>query len=104
MLPRKNIFTTIHGQWGNYPLKYSDIIQKKIAAKYSSGVMSIGKYLDKNYGYNSKIISYGAANKAKKVSTKDNKMVLYVGRLDENIAIRKVFDVFKLLAGHNLSL
>src|SRR3989344_2192317 len=77
--PGKPVFTTIHGRWGKYPVSLSDIIQKKIAAGLSDGVISIGAYIDKYYGITSDIISYGATFKPK-LATKNQRLVIYVGR------------------------
>jgi glycosyltransferase involved in cell wall biosynthesis len=97
LLPFNNIYLTIHGRWGKYPIPWKDKVQKQIAAKFSNGTISIGEYINKNYGIKSDIISYGAAETPKKPSTKNNKTILYVGRLDNDIALNKYFKVFRKL-------
>lgn len=97
LLPGKKVFTTIHGQWGKYPISQADRMQKKIASKYSNGTLSIGEYLPKNYGYKKDLVSYGASDKPKKFTKKDGDTVFYVGRLDKSIPVGRIFEVLKAL-------
>lgn len=90
IFPYKKVFVTNHGQWGKYPLTFMDVLQKRISRKCSDGVISIGEYIDKNYGIKSDVLAYGATEKPKKVGLVDKIGLLYVGRLD-NITGLPVF-------------
>ncbi len=87
LFPKKKVYITFHGQWGNYPITWQDKLQKKIGRMFSDGVISIGEYIDKNYGIKSDFLSYGATSLVlEKVLTK-TATVLYVGRLEKSIPI-----------------
>ncbi len=92
--PRKKVYVTNHGQWGNYPISFSDNLQKKISSYLSSGVISIGEYIDKNYGIQSDIISYGATSSLYSNELKKD-VILYVGRLDKNVPILSSLKSFR---------
>lgn len=100
LFPRKPVFTTFHGRWGKYPIPLVDVIQKRLGAKLSNGVISIGEYIPKNYGFKSDITLYGAVNiiqnskiskawpfglKIKNDNSKSK--IIYVGRLDEDTGL-----------------
>lgn len=90
----RKIYTTFHGQWGKFPTGLNDLIQKRIGAKLSDGVISIGEYIDKYYGFKSDIISYGAVDKNLESLSKE-KTILYVGRLDQNTGLPLFLDLLK---------
>ena len=100
--PEKKVFITYHGRWGRYPIPFVDLVQKKIGAKLSSGVLAIGEYIPKHYGLNADIVSYGATDINKTTIDKDNNLIVYVGRLDKDIALDKIFEVFKRLKGYKI--
>ena len=100
--PRKKVFITYHGRWGKYPIPLTDIIQKRIGTIMSNGVISVGDYITKNYGIKSDIITYGATDIPKNIKTKENKLVIYVGRIDKDIALPIIFEVFKKLKGNKI--
>jgi glycosyltransferase involved in cell wall biosynthesis len=83
---RSKVFVTFHGQWGKFPIQLADLIQKKIGAKLSNGVITIGKYINKNYRIASNMVSYGAGYKISKETNKQ-KIIAYVGRLDQNTGL-----------------
>ena len=95
--PKKSVFLTYHGRWGKYPITLVDKLQKKIGAKYSSGVICIGDYIPKNYGIKADFISYGAVDTPAKKFKKENRLIIYVGRLDNDIALAKILKVFEKL-------
>lgn len=98
LFPKKSVYTTFHGRWGEYPLKFVDILQKQIGARFSNKVLSIGEYIPRNYGFKSDYLSYGAVEVPKEQERKDNDLIVYVGRLDEDIALQKYFEVFKRIS------
>ncbi|OGM20289.1 hypothetical protein A2863_02160 [Candidatus Woesebacteria bacterium RIFCSPHIGHO2_01_FULL_38_9b] len=100
LFPKKKVYTTFHGRWGKYPIPLKDIIQKRIGARFSDGVMTIGEYINKYYGIRSDIVTYGAANRFRPKAGKDPKLVLYVGRLDRDIALSLIFEVFRQIKGY----
>jgi len=93
LLPFKKVFVTFHGQWGKFPLSINDVWQKKVGAILSTGNLSIGEYIPKNYGFKADMVSYGAAGTVVYISKKDTKKVLYVGRLDPEMPVRKIMNV-----------
>jgi len=122
LFPRKPVYTTFHGRWGKYPIPFSDIIQKRLGAKLSKGVISIGEYIPRNYGFKSDITLYGAVNKVQnsKFKIQNDKSIhsassglmlskveaskfkiIYVGRLDNDIALDIVLEAFSKLSGYD---
>lgn len=57
--PNKKVFTTFHGWEGVWPIPWGNIIQKRIAAKLSTGTIAVGKYIEKYYGIKADKIMYG---------------------------------------------
>lgn len=102
IFPKKKVYITYHGRWGKYPIPKVDIIQKRIGARFSDGVISIGDYIDKNYGIKSDVISYGAASIPIRKVKKDNKLIVYVGRLDEDIALQTFFEALKIIKDYKI--
>lgn len=100
LIPRKNVYLTIHGRWGEYPIPFKDVIQKRIAVRFTNGNICAGKYIPKHYGIKHSLITYGGVDdfKSKKIK-KEKKTVLYVGRLDRDIELIKVIKTFEKLKG-----
>ena len=95
IFPSKKVYVTYHGRWGRYPIPLNDLLQKKIGAILSSGVISIGDYIHKNYGIKSDIISYGATDIPSKSLGKNEKLIVYVGRLDKDIGLMTLINAYK---------
>jgi glycosyltransferase involved in cell wall biosynthesis len=105
LLPLKKIYVTFHGQWGNYPIHLIDKLQKKIAYWFSNGNICIGEYIPKYYGIKADSISYGATSNPKDLLiSKANKNILYVGRLDPEVPVLKIFRVFSNLKNFNIQI
>jgi len=102
LLPRKKVYLTFHGRWGVYPIPLTDVLQKRIGAEYSNGLICIGDYIPKSYGIKSDVITYGATYIPKNIPKKDKKSIIYVGRLDKDIALKKYFSVMKKLKGYKI--
>jgi glycosyltransferase involved in cell wall biosynthesis len=102
LLFSKKVFITFHGQWGHYPLSLSDVIQKKIGQKLSSGNICIGEYIPKHYGIKADLINYGATKAEKKVGKKDDNRIMYIGRLDKELTLQNVLRVLKSLTEHEI--
>jgi glycosyltransferase involved in cell wall biosynthesis len=102
LFPTKPVYTTFHGRWGMYPIPFKDIIQKRLGAKLSRGNICIGKYIPDNYGFKTDIISYGATKIPKRNFTKEQNSIVYVGRLDKDIALNNFFEVFRNIKGHEI--
>jgi glycosyltransferase involved in cell wall biosynthesis len=102
LIPQKRVFMTFHGQWGQYPIRLIDRIQKKIAEKLSNGNICIGKYISVNYHIKADAISYGAVelpvNRVKKIKNK----ILYVGRLDKELTLSKLFKMLDKLKNYTI--
>lgn len=58
--PRKEVFTTLHGWEGIWPIPLKYILYKKVASKLSFGVIAVGKYIEKYYEIEADKITYGA--------------------------------------------
>lgn len=84
LFPKKKVYTTFHGWEGIYPIPRKNILLKRIAWKLSQKTMSVGSYLKKYYGVSSDIIIYGATDIPRKKFRKDKKLIVYIGRLDED--------------------
>lgn len=97
LFPQKPVYTTFHGRWGQYPIPFKDIIQKKIGAKFSTKNLCIGKYIPKNYKIVENDLSYGAVDVSEIVPNKDSSYIVYVGRLDKDIALDKFLDIIPKL-------
>lgn len=93
LYPRKRLVSTIHGlEWDN-PLNPISRWQKKLAVKLSDNSVGIGKFLEKYTGVKFDLISYGAASMIRIIDTrKNNKAIVYVGRLEENTGLTKFFE------------
>lgn len=91
LFPQKKVFVTIHGRWGVYPIPLIDKLQKKIAAEFSDGVIAIGEYITKNYQIEADIVSYGATDVPGEHYQKNENSIVYVGRMDKDIALSKAF-------------
>lgn len=59
LYPKKMVFVTFHGWEGIYPIPFLNILQKRIASKYSRGTIGVGKYIGKHYGIIVNKITYG---------------------------------------------
>ena len=104
IFPFKKIFLTIHGRWGEFPIPFKDLVQKKLAVWFSNGVIAVGDYIPKNYGIKADIVTYGATDiqeKSKLRFEKENNIV-FVGRMDKDIALSKTFKVFNKLENYHI--
>ena len=103
LLLNKKVYITYHGRWGQYPIPKRDIYQKRLGAKLANGVLCIGNYIPKHYGFDCDKVSYGAVKPIKSVK-KDEKLVVYVGRLDEDTALSTYLPIFKKLKSYKIFL
>ena len=97
LYPRKPVFTTFHGWEEKWPIPIFNIIQKRIAAKFSNFTIAVGKYIEKYYGFTANKITYGATsmiriNRVKKI----NNSIIYVGRLEENTGLLQFLNWLKI--------
>jgi len=92
LYPHKKVFTTVHGfEWDN-PLSKTSLWQKRLAVKLSTGSVGVGKFLEKYLNIDFSLIIYGAASKLNLRLAKDDKKIVYVGRLEENTGLLKFID------------
>lgn len=94
---RKKIFITFHG-YESYPIKTSSKIQKKIAAKYCSGSICVGEFINKWYEITSNAVIYGGVNdpivpKKLHKSLKNSLNILYIGRLSDDMGAKTYIEV-----------
>jgi glycosyltransferase involved in cell wall biosynthesis len=86
LYPQKPVFITIHGlEWDN-PLRKISIWQKRVAVKLSNGSVGVGNFLEKYLNVKFDLITYAGANLVKS-NIKDNRKIVYVGRLEENTGL-----------------
>lgn len=103
LLYSKPIYVTFHGWEGEYPIPLKNKIIKYIDAKLATKSISISGYLEKYYGFKSAEISYTATDlPRKRIFKKDNKRILYVGRLDKDTGLTKILTALKLLRGFRI--
>lgn len=100
----KKVFTTFHGWEGMWPIPKKNITAKQLAAKYSNGIICVGKYIEKYYGVKPDLVLYGGiptSNQNKKlVKVKDS--VVFVGRLEEDTGVLKFLKRLDDFRYHNV--
>ncbi|MDZ4228483.1 MAG: glycosyltransferase family 4 protein, partial [Candidatus Levybacteria bacterium] len=90
IFPLKKVFTTFHG-YESYPLKFKNVLMRKISEKLSMGNICIGDFINKWYGTKPTHTSYGAAKipsqklQAPNIIRKES--ALFIGRLHEQTGI-----------------
>lgn len=83
----KKMFITFHGWEGDVPPRKSVVWKRKIVEKLSDGNICIGHFLEKWYGTNADIVSYGGVEKANTTSENKEEYLLFVGRLAQDTGI-----------------
>lgn len=101
LFPFKKVYTTFHGWEGIYPIPLKNILLKRLAWRLSNGSISIGDYINKWYRIKSDFVSYGAANKARN-NIKKTKSIVFVGRLEKDTGIEKLFSFLKRNKGYKV--
>ncbi|MCX6705026.1 MAG: glycosyltransferase family 4 protein [Candidatus Woesebacteria bacterium] len=87
LYPTKPVFTTIHGlEWDN-PLSTIGILQKRLAAKLSTGVIGVGNFLEKYLHIKFTLITHGGLSINRLIDSKNGNSIVYVGRLEENTGL-----------------
>ena len=99
LLPRKKVFTTFHGWEGVYPIGQKNILLKKMALRFSDGNIIMGEYLEKHYGIKGDVVSYGAVDLPKKFLKKKKRLIVYLGRLDDDTGLTVFLKTFPKLRG-----
>jgi glycosyltransferase involved in cell wall biosynthesis len=99
LYPNKPVFTTFHG-YESYPLKYKNILIRKLSEKLSNGNICIGDFIKKWYGTKPTFISYGGVDieDESKFKVKNNNSAVFIGRLDEQTGILtyvKAVEIFR---------
>ena len=92
LYPKKPVFTTIHGLEWDEPLAKLSILQKKMAARHSTKIIGVGKFLEKYLRIKFDLITYGAAEKINKTFKKTKNTIVYIGRLEENTGLGKFLE------------
>lgn len=59
---RPKLFITFHGWEGQFPIKRTSILQRKIAASLVKGNIHVGEYIQKWYGTHANVVTYGAVD------------------------------------------
>lgn len=103
IFPKKPIYTTFHGWEGVYPIPRKNILLRKIAAALSWKNIVIGKFVEKHYGIKAdKVLHTSVDAPRNQHFKKDNKMVLYVGRLDEDTGLRKILKALSYIKDYKV--
>ncbi len=103
LFPFKPIYTTFHGWEGIYPIPTKNIILRKISALLSRDYLVIGKFIEKHYRIKADKTYFTAVDIPKKENCpKQNKTLLYVGRLDEDTGLRKILKCLEYLKGYEI--
>lgn len=84
----KKVVLTIHGLEWDRPLSLVSILQKKLAIYLSNKSVGVGNFLTKYVGNKLDLIFYGASFlNIKYKNYKRKKMIVYVGRLENNTGL-----------------
>jgi len=97
LYPKKPVFITFHGWEGKYPIPMWNILNKRIAAKLSTGSIAVGKYIEKYYGIKVNKIIYGATtlihiNRVEKIKNS----IVYLGRQGSDTGYLEFLDWLKI--------
>lgn len=85
---------TFHGWEGKYPPNRSAILQRRLAAFWSKGmVVHVGEYIERWYHTKAKITLYGAT-RATPLKSADPSRLLVLGRLSEDNDLLILFEAF----------
>lgn len=88
LYPSKKVVITFHGWEGKYPIPFTNILQKRIAAKLSDKTIAVGEYISKWYGIKVDKVIYGAVERLNtKKYKKTPNTIVFVGRLEKDTGL-----------------
>lgn len=88
----KRLFITFHGWEGVFPPTKGTIIIRKIINKLSFRSLAIGDFIEKWYGTNCNLISYGAVSSVESIN--DSKNIVFLGRLEADTGCVSYLDAY----------
>lgn len=95
---RKKMFVTFRGWEGDVPPRKSVVWKRKVVEKLADGNICIGHFIEKWYGTNADIVSYGGVAKVKDMNTNKEEYLLFVGRLAPDTGIWDYIKVWEELS------
>lgn len=99
LFPAKSVYITFHGWEGIYPIPFKNIVQKKLANLLCVKSICVGKFIEEYYRIKCDLITYGATNIPKRIEQKENKHIVYLGRLDRDTGLLIFLDALRHLKG-----
>ncbi|MEJ2348125.1 MAG: hypothetical protein P8Y17_02945, partial [Patescibacteria group bacterium] len=97
IFPFKPVYITFHGWEGVYPIPFKNILYKKIAAKLARGNICVGSYISTRYHIDADFVVYGAVKNFPKKIKKEDRKIVYVGRLEKDNGLPLLLKVFSRL-------
>ena len=96
LFPRKRVYITFHGWEGKYPVPKRNILLNMVASRLTLKNLCAGKFIEKYYHIKADYTYYTATTPPRSSSyRKDRKLVIYVGRLDEDTGLLKILEALK---------
>lgn len=99
LLFKKPFYVTFHGWEGKFPISGRYRLLRKISEKITWGNICVGEYIAKWYGIKPTYIIYGAAKNSKNkiVNIKNAKIILFLGRLQEDTGLLAYLQAFQAI-------
>ncbi len=94
----KKLYITFHGWEGDVPPRKSVILKRKIVEKLANGNICIGHFIQKWYGTNADIVSYGGVKKVDDLITNKEEYILFAGRLANDTSIWDYIKVWEVVS------
>lgn len=98
----KPVVLTMHGWEGIYPIPLKNKILKKLSAAISNKTIFVGSYIEKYYGIVADYIIYGGATAPQKTHAKDQKLIIYLGRLGQDTGLKAFLSAAKKIKGYKV--
>lgn len=98
---KKRVITTFHGWEGVFPIPLKNKVYKKFADFLSDKTIAVGEYVGKWYGINPDYVVYGGCERHK-LTQKDAKRIVYVGRLSADTGLKLFLKLYKKLFGFKI--
>lgn len=95
LYPQKPFFMTFHGWEEKFPIPFKNKIIRKITEKLARGNICVGDFIPKWYGTKADYITYGGVEILPISKTTNDKIILFIGRLDEQTEIMTYLEAFK---------
>jgi len=87
LIPWKPVFATFHGYEGLVPIPRRYIIGRKWVERLTRGNICVGHFLEKWYGTESDVITYGAVDPPEEIREPEPRTIIFMGRLEPDTGI-----------------